>query len=249
MNANFGFGEPATAPDELNGPLPRTARMTGNGISMAIFTVIFALLGAAGLGWLGWKGEQLTEHRDALRRGGIEVSGHATRVWSSGKSNSTHHVAYTFEANGAEYSGESHVPTAAWRTLWAARPITIRYLPANPDINHPADWEETDSAAWLPLFAPGMFLVPSIVFLYRLRLERKLILSGLPAIATVRRCSRRKNGWSIGFEFLTQTGIEASGGGWSATARENGEQVCILYLPENPRISQPYPFQNYRLGE
>jgi hypothetical protein len=223
--------------------------MTGNGIAVAAMTAIFCILGAAGAGWLGWSGEQLVESRSALRRDGVEAVAQVTRVWSSGRSNSTHHVSYSFEVNGAEYSGESHMPTAEWRTLLAARPITIRYLPANPDVNHPADWEESDASAWMPLVAPGMLLVMSLVFVYQLRLERQLILSGLPAIATVRRCSRRKNGWSIGFDFRTQTGIEASGGGWSAIARDNGDRISILYLPENPRRSQPYPFQNYRLGE
>lgn len=249
MDANFGFGEPATIPDELSGPLPRRTRMTGNGIAMAVLAALTLVAGVAGFGWLGRQGQQLIEHRDALRSEGVEVSGAVLRVWSSGRSNNAHHVSYTFTANGIEYFGKSDASTAAWRRLGANQPLEIRYLAADPNVNHPADWEEPDSAAWLPLFAPGAFLVVSIMFFYQLRLERRLILTGLPAIATVRRCSRRKNGWSIGFEFRTQTGIEASGGGWSAIARENGDQVSILYLPENPRRSQPYPFQNYRLGE
>lgn len=249
MDASLGMGETGTTPSELNGPLPRRARITGRGIMMRAMSAIFLAVGVAAAVWLGWRGKQLIEHRDALRRDGIEVQGRVTRAWSSGKSNSTHNVSYTFEANGAGYSGESQVPRAEFRNVWAARTLAIRYLPANPEVNHPAAWEEPDSSAWVPLIAPALLLTVSILLLYQLRLERQLILSGFPAIATVTRCSRRKSGWSIGFEFRTQTGIEARGVGWSAIARENGDRICVLYLPENPRRSQPYPVLNYRVGE
>ena len=227
MDEFVGYGEPVAIPEELNGPLPRTARLTGNGAASTVAFVVFAGMSLT-LGIVfGSRGREAIEHRDALRRDGMETTGQITRAWESGRSGSTHNVSYTFEANGSEFSGESTVPAAQWRTMPAAGTLRVRYLAANPAVNHPADWEVTDASAWTPVAITAFLFIAPILLVYQLRLERQLILSGLPAVGTVTRCTRRRSGWS-------------------SSARTPGERVPVLYLEENPRRCRPYPLPDYR---
>jgi len=90
--------------------------------------------------WYGVDTVQQMRHRDALRHDGSETTGEVTRLWSSGHG-AYRKVSYTFIVNGTVYRGEAQVPKDRWASLQNAGSLSVRYVPANPTINHPGAWE------------------------------------------------------------------------------------------------------------
>jgi hypothetical protein len=82
-----------------------------------------------------------------------------------------------------------------------------------------------------------------------LRSERKLLVNGTPAVGLVTSCTPGTRGsFSVKYEFRTEDGrvIQGKSGG---APQKVGDTLCILYLPQDPRQSQPYPSGNYRVEE
>jgi hypothetical protein len=91
-----------------------------------------------------------------------------------------------------------------------------------------------------------------LLCLYAVRRERQLLENGRPAAAIVtgQRKHRSSEGGthrSITYEFRLLSG--ASGKGTSSTSSKPpaiGSVICVVYDPDRPRRSKPYPFQFFR---
>jgi hypothetical protein len=90
--------------------------------------------------WYGIDAVQQMQHRDALRRDGSETSGEVTRLWTSGHG-LYRNVRYTFTVNGNAFTGEAQAPKNYWASLQNGGSLSVRYVSANPAINHPGAWE------------------------------------------------------------------------------------------------------------
>ena len=252
----------AIIPSELAGPLPRKLRATGRGIYSALVSLTFLAIAVVGALWSVINTMQQTQHRAALRRDSSVTSGEITRM-RKGKNSDV--VYYAFTVKEASFIGNAEMPWQLRTNLRGSNQLPIRYLPANPDVNHPAAWEWS-LIYWLPLstdvihlpefsselqwfFAPLMFGPVGIVFFMGLRSERRLLTQGAPATGVVTKCSRGGRGsYSVEYEFRTDDGGVAKGRS-SGDRTQIGASLCILYLPQDPRRNQPYPSHNYRLNE
>jgi hypothetical protein len=58
-----------------------------------------------------------------------------------------------------------------------------------------------------------------------------------------------KSGWWVEYQFRTEDGRTVKGGGWPENRLEIGATICVLYLPQNPRLNQPYPMSYYRVAQ
>lgn len=247
MDTNLSSVETTSIPIELTGASPRRLRLSGNGILMAFASAIMLALTASFAIWDGRDRAQQLEHRAALRHGAREVVGEITRLWSPGRSHKTR-VGYTFVVNGISFAGEAQVPKQLAPTLRKSEAIAIRFLPADPAINHPAAWEWSALLDWdsLGTFVVGLAL--GLFPIWALRPERRLVAKGLPAVGEITKCvPAGRGGFSVNFDFHTEDGSVTKGSGWSQGRREIGERVCVLYLPENPKRNLSYPALNYRV--
>ena len=251
VNLEASSREIPTAPSELTGPLPRRLRMRPNGIQMATAASVMLALGIFFILFPGWKMAKKMQTTAALRTDGRDAVGEITRLWEEREKYSNLHVGYTFTINGASYTGESDVPYQLWQSIRQASSLPIRYLPANPAMNHPAEWEGPNfSGMWL--LGSASFILPfliSVAFFTILLSERKLVGKGLLAAAVVKNCSSGRRGFSVMYEFRTQDENVITGRGWSPCRHEIGTSVWVLYLPQNPRRNQPYPLLTYRVAE
>jgi hypothetical protein len=252
----------ANIPGELTGPLPRKVRVTGSGVYLTLLAsacLTFAF--AAGV-WAAKNTARQIEQRAALRRDSSMTVGEITRL-RQGKGTET--VYYSFGVNGMSYTGEAELPWQLRNDLERSNSISTRYLPAHPDVNHPAGWEWS-FFWWIPLstdlvhlpdfskefqwfFAPFIFGPFGGVVLMSLRKERKLLVNGAPAAGLVTSCTPGTRGsFSVKYEFRTEDGrvIQGKSGG---PRKKIGDSLCVLYLQQNPRQSQPYPSGNYRVAE
>lgn len=248
MDAEVFPIEMTSIPSELTGPLPRRLRLSTNGRRMAIAAVVISALAMAFALWVGFDRVQQLQHRAALRRDGRDTVGEITRLWSASRSLKTR-VSYTFTVNGLSFAGEARVPNQLVPSLSESGTLPIRYLPADPAVNHPAAWEWSALLDWDSFIAPIVGMALALFLFATLRSERRLVAEGFPTVGEITRCAPgRRGGFSVNFDFRMQNGGITKGGGWSQCHREIGERICVLYLPQNPRRNLSYPSLNYRVA-
>ena len=228
-------------PAELMGPIPRNVRMTGTAWLNLIAAALFFSLGAAFAISVVRTVLHDASVRDALRERGNETVGQVTDVWTQRR-----RVTYSFSIDGVTFTGKSYdVPGDTARSLHEGDTLQIRYIPANPNINHPAAWEDSPySSLWLLLLATPMFM--SLMLVRRFPLQRRLAMEGIAVRGTIEKSEW--NGPNRGQRYATYTFRNASNdeveiGTCPSDYFYNKElAVWVLYLPHNPRRSEVYPF-------
>jgi hypothetical protein len=126
--------------------------------------------------------------------------------------------------------------------------IPIRYLAADPRVNHPADWEEPATVGIVTFGLPGALLLCSAVFGWTVWRQRQLLTHGLPAPGVVTKCYRVKSGWIARYQFRTPDGAIATGSGPSTRDLAIGTVVALVYDPRKPSNNRSYPMDSYRVG-
>jgi len=238
-----------TPPDGLGYSSLRPVRLSGAGYALAVLSVVF-VVGGFVLGDVLWnQARRENQDRVQLEQAGVLAEATITRVWRDGSKEHTPRVSYRFEANGEGFAGRSDAPSGVWRTLKVGDRLRVRYLPADPAINHPADWRMSVTPQWLPLLIPAIFLGLAAMFGSLIRRQWRLLMEGRPAAGVVVKARRRDKQVVLTYEFRVLSGAVQKGRGSSHSRSVLGEGsvVCVLYDPENPRRSGIYPFQLVRL--
>ena len=145
----------SATPRELTGALPRKTMITGIGIQAIVATTVMMLMPVVLLVVISVSNMKGIRTRDALRSGSSETVGEVVETRKSV-------VHYTFSVNGAMFSGNAPMPSGLSPALRHFDLIPIRYLPANPAVNHPAAWEWNSFRNWPAFFFPFVFYVPGI---------------------------------------------------------------------------------------
>src|SRR5450631_670815 len=137
-------------PAELRGPTPRSVRLSGTGWLNLLAAAFFLGLGVVGTIAIVEKVLHDAATQKALRQNAGESVAKVTDIWASRR-----RVSYSFSVDGISFTGKSEVPTDNLRNLHTDDSLPVRYIPANPNINHPAAWEDPPySTLWL-LYLPG----------------------------------------------------------------------------------------------
>jgi hypothetical protein len=187
---------------------------------------------------------QVNQTRDALRRESSEAAGVVTQI-KYGKRN---RVYYTFVVDGRSFTGHSPIQRKISDTLQESDPLSIRYLPSNPAVNHPAVWEDSESI-WPGILFLTLLLASVFMFLKMLRKDRLLVAKGLPAVALITKCSSTRSGFLLKYDFRAADGMVITGSGGNGTCPEIGANICVLYLQQNPSCNQPYPSRYYCVAQ
>jgi len=236
----------------LVGPPPRKTQLTGKGIALAVVTAVVVAIAAIYAFLISAEAFRQFQIRAALRGHGNETIGQINEL-----RNPFHalkeHVDYTFVADGNTHTGEAIVPLELYHILKSASSLPIRYLPQNPAVNHPADWEWSAMSELDPCFL--LFLVAGLGCLLfippQLRFQRRLAVEGVATMGVVTKCSvsgRYGEFISLRYEFRTEDGVLAHGRGSFQTQLEVGARILILYRPQKPSQNSPYPLSNWRIA-
>jgi hypothetical protein len=230
-----------TPPDGLGYSSLRPVRLTGSGIALLVMAGAM-LLGAvaAGIGLGTTAKRQAKDHR-LLQEQGVNTDARITRLWRSGDKNQQHLVSYRFTVQEREYVARKGVPARIWQKLTVGSSLPVRYLPSDPKVNHPTEWDDTPMPNWVPYLVSGELAVIAVVLAILLRKQVRLLTEGRPAPGIVTGHRRTKNGTVIRYEFQLMNGATAKGRGQSRRPPAIGSPVCVLYDPENPRRNAPYP--------
>ena len=99
----------------------------------------------------------------------------------------------------------------------------------------------------IPITLAALLATLGIMFLFQFPKQRRLISGGLPAIGAITKCGRARGGFYVKYEFRTNDGRSANGTGLCDNRKGIGENVWILYLPQNPNRNGMYPLDYYRV--
>src|ERR1700740_196274 len=159
-------------------------------------------------------------------------------------------AAIDFEAAGTSYLGKAEMPNYRL-ILHEADPIAVRYLPTDPTVNHPADWEW--SGLEIMDLIPEVFMLfltsVGIVALVALVRDRRLARRGRPAKGMVIDCIPGKSDFRVEYEFRTDDGVPERGHSSSPDEYGAGARVWILYLPQKPQRNSMYPLRYFEVVE
>lgn len=150
----------------------KTIRMDKGESRSALVVVVVLCLGLGGLVTSNFVFEihKQTQQRRILREQGRDTIGSVTAT-HAGHGSPT--VTYVFKANGLNYSGKAEVLN--YRLVLHERdPISVRYLPTDPTVNHPTDWEWSVEGDLIPEVFMLFFTSVGVMALVALIRNRRL---------------------------------------------------------------------------
>lgn len=242
--------EPRALPVELIGPRPRKVRMTGTGWANVLTGALFFLLGVAFEIAIVRSVMHDAAIQNELRLNGSEASGQVTSK-RTGRLFGTH-VSYTFAVDKAVYGGVAKTPIGIWDRLHETDSLPIRYLPANPSVNHPLAWEDsTLSGLWLLALGAGLAFF-GLLIVRKFPLQRRLAIEGIAVSARI--AEREWQGPSRGqisvdYTFKNENDEIEMGSCRIDFPPKAGSKTCVLYLPTDPSRSGIYPLEFFRIEQ
>jgi hypothetical protein len=223
-------------PLELAGLPPRkvTPDFGGDARFLVPMSVLLFVGGWFLLGWLCLGDVEQFQQRAELRSDGRIVAGTATEP-TRGYTN------YRFSIHGRLYLGKAGEPLFNPPLIHPTDQILVRYLPSNPNINHPDSWEWSVYVGLESIALTGFFWIIGVAGLVALWRERKLARNGKVAAGRVIRCYRKDRLFQVDYEFYTEYGGLRQGHCSRVDQFEVGSKVWILYLSQQPRRNDLYP--------
>jgi hypothetical protein len=236
----------AQPPPELPTSRPRPVRLTGLGWFVAVIGVLLpagALVAGFSLHATAVRGRAL---RETIDKEGVRVTALVSDLTRTRGKNQKYYVSYKYAAAGQPHEGRANVSRSSWEDLRIGSSLTVRYLPAEP------------GRSWLPGHEPGTpFWVGPVVALcmavngifpwYAIRRQWMLLAEGRPAQAqvTASKKVRHQHGshYQVSYEFRLMSGATRSGRYDSQrTPPASGTTIQVVYNPDRPEHSMPYPF-------
>jgi Protein of unknown function (DUF3592) len=239
-----------SVPAELTGSPPRQVVYSAGGIFIMLL-MIALMVGGAVLAWSIYN--NYVEQRDAanvLAAQGAETGGTVTRRWRGGSKNRQYRIAYEFHTGGQVFHGEAAIRREAWESLSEGQRLAVRYAAGNPEVNRPANLVETPQPPiWQIALIPAFLVGMSAFLLHRARRQRSLLENGRAAAGVITRMRRTKHGRSIRYDFLLPGGRTGSGSGMAKRGNsDEGSVITVVYDPDDPTRSGPYPFEMVKLA-
>lgn len=249
MESEFSRAEALAISPELVGPPPRRIQLTGYGITLAVVMAVLIAAAVIFTCFIASEAARQVQIRTALRGVGNETLGKIEKLHQPYALKE--YVDYIFIADSKTYRGTAIVPLEVYHMIKSASSLSIRYLPEDPALNHPVDWEWSVMSEWDPIFIvillAGLgcllFLVP------QMRFERRVAAEGVAAVGVVTKCSVSGKGGFINlkYDFRAQDDLLVKGRRDFKTRQEVGAKILILYMPQKPKQNVPYPLSAWRI--
>jgi len=232
-----------TPPDGLERARPREVRLTRGGKALvALAAALWVGALASGIGLYLLSSRQAAEQRQFQEQAADGI-GEVTRLWRSRGESTQRWVAYRLSVNGLTYEDQAKLGRRAWGALRVGDQIPLRHLPSDPSVSQLRGREPEPMPAFVASLTAGALALTAGCVLLPLRTQRRLLALGRPAPARVTRHAKDQHGTSFDFEFGVLSGAKVKGkGGPRSKPPAIGATICIVYEPDNPRRSAPYPF-------
>jgi hypothetical protein len=229
---------------EANAKIPR--KVTYDGASTKLpWVLIFALMIApVACAWGAYGDIRDSNLHDILLLEGHATNGEVTERHAIHRGGVD--VRYRFSVDGVSYSGRAEIPSHYYRASAPGTQIPIRYLPNDPRVNQPSNWEWDWGHIVYYLLGLVTLGGVGIVIIVALR-ARKLARMGVVVEGRVTGCAFSRNGQNTGrawftvyYEFTTQDNVWMEGSTEMPEECEAGDSIPVMYLPRNPKRNDRY---------
>jgi hypothetical protein len=168
-----------TPPAELERPLPRPVRLTGNGIALCVAALLLATGGNEEAIWLAGHSRRQAADVRRILDDGRDIEGVVTRLWQTYGKGPQYHVAFHYFVNGLLYDARpADIGWQQWQNLQVGSPIPVRYLPSDPARNFPKGHPPYTVPLWFPLMLIPVFSVVSALLAIVVVRERRFLARG-----------------------------------------------------------------------
>lgn len=228
---------------EANAKIPRNVQFDWSSMKPLIGALLWFLIMIVAAAWISYSTIRDVHVQNMLRREGRMADGVITKeVVSKGDL----FVSYRFSIGDESYSGKyrmvSRVPRSGGQ-------IPILYLPGNPKINQPRDWEWFTAWDIVPdavlLF---IALIPVYLFGFVLR-ERHLARVGVVVEGRVAGCEPKGSLFTVYYDFRTEDNSLIEGSSITGDEYEPGNPFPVIYLRSNPNRNDRYPQGDFRVED
>jgi hypothetical protein len=235
-------------PRELARSRPRDVRLTTNG--RFLLGVAWLLAAAAIVATLGLQAEA---RKDAIAAATMEEHGVVTsatidRLWRGKGDGKPPYVAFHFDAGGTRITGQSRMQLSRWRSLSVGAALPVRYLPDDPRTFLVDGARRNRLPMAVPYGIGGLIAMGGLLCAAGLRGQRRLLMEGRPAPAVVTKVAKHHSTHGathrvMTYEFPLLGGGVATGKAHAINkSTDVGATICIVYDPDVPTRSRPYPF-------
>jgi len=231
---------------ELPTSRPRPVRLTGTGWFVAVLgTLLPAGAMVAGFS-LHARAVSDRTLREAISAEGVRVTAVVAALSQTGGKSPRYIVNYEYTAAGDLHHGRANVSRTFWKTLRVGSFLTVRYLPAEPG----RSWlrgQEPGTPFWAGPVVALCMVVIGIFPWYAIRRQWMLLAEGRPAQAQVtasrKVCHQHGSHYRVSYEFHTMSGATRTGR-YDSKKRPpaSGTTIQVVYNPDRPEHSMPYPF-------
>lgn len=243
-------------PPELEQPLPRPVRLSGNGITscvLALACIVFGLVMSVRVVTAGLRRQASNE---ALARDVTTEGREAEATVTSLHTGLGHVVFYKFTVDNQSYGRGAFITPKHWQSLQIGSSLAIRYLPSDPTKSYPDADPPNSQNQWstvVPMVGMILFFMLSFaaIQLSFVLPQHRLLARGRPARGVVTRCrvsQSRRGGYVVYYDFPLDDGSQQQGRGRSRSQLPEGSTLPVLYDSNRPRRNTPYPLEAVKLA-
>ena len=233
-------------PRELSRSAPRGVRLTGAGLTMTVIAWLLAIAAVPIGALLYGEARRQADTAAAFQDHGVIVAATVDRLWRKTGDGKPAYAALRFDAGGTPVHGERRLQTEAWRKLSVGSTMTVQYLPENPHQWKVTGERQGGMPRWVSYLVSCIMIGVAVICSATVRWQRALLTDGrvAPAVVTSFRSHKNSHGTThrvIRYEFpLLSGGIEKGKASVSKGAAV-GDTICVIYDPDRPARSRPYP--------
>ena len=228
---------------EMNAQIPRKVRFDSNSIAALSVGFLISLSGLAVLAWLSLDTAKDLRIQSTLVQDGRLVNGTIT---ASSVNHGGTNVKYTFIVDSVSFSGQAQMKADNFNVPGDPHLISIRYLPADPRVNQPANWKWVSVWDLFPfVLLIAMTAVGVRVVIMTLRLTN-LARNGLVVIGRVTGCTPKRRLFTVFYVFTSKAKEEIEGSSDLQEEYEAGTAIPVIYLRSNPKRNAKYPVSGFR---
>ncbi|MGD0904755.1 MAG: hypothetical protein ABR924_17605 [Terracidiphilus sp.] len=220
---------------EINAKIPRKVHFDGfiaKFLCWAIFAILVTVVGST---WILYGTLKNMHIRDILRQEGKLVYGEVTKT---SVNHDDVYVRYKFYVDGVSYTGQAEIKTGV-PTL--GHQISILYLPKDPHINQPSNWEWFSLWDVYPYILLFFIVVAAVTMIIVALRERTLARMGVVVEGRVTGCEPNRKLFKIYYEFATEDHVSIEGNSEGQDECDQGTIIPIIYLRNNPKRNSRYP--------
>lgn len=238
------------APPELLRSVPRPVCLTAAGKAVAVVAVMLAA-GALASGVLLFTGARRDQARAArLEREAITTQAEVIRLGRTRGEHPRRVLTYRYSVDGHVFQGRTTLRPGDRRLFEIGSPLTVRYQSSNPKVS----WTPGGLGGvpvWTVAVVPPSLLFPAWMLGFLIRKQRWLASEGRVARGSITQTRRVHTGhhsaYRVSYEFTDLSGATHPGR-YDKNRRPLpvGAALVVVYDPNSPRRSAPYPFSLVR---